>query len=205
MFILQQIAAHSYMAVLARGNSFTFSHCSPLQTTLASQFFPGPIPQKFTLYSTLQPIWTTRFKDSLKFFKSPHISGSSYIAIVAKGGSCSKVFHCSPLQPALISQSWPTGGYLIKSPPIAAYRSPFLHRHFGQGVLPEKFSHPSLFHPTASWHFLSGLGGGVIPQKTSHCSPLLTFIFCRWGIIPQKSSHCSPLQPTLTFQFKPRG
>ena len=37
---------------------------------------------------------------------------------------------------------------------------------------------------------------GVIPEKSSHCSPLqptLTWQFQLWGVIPENSSHCSPL------------
>ena len=52
---------------------------------------------------------------------------------------------------------------------------------------------------------------GVIPKKSSHCSPLqpaLTWQFQSWGgggVFSEKSSHCSPLQPTLTWQFQSGG
>ena len=43
--------------------------------------------------------------------------------------------------------------------------------------------------------------GGVNPETSSHCSPLLHGNFSQ-GVIPENSSHCSPLQPTLTWIFQ---
>ena len=70
------------------------------------------------------------------------------------------------------------------------------------GVIPEKSSHCSPLQPTITWQFQSW---GVIPEKSSHCSPLLHGNVSHGGVIPEKSSHCSPLQPTLTWQFQSWG
>ena len=77
-----------------------------------------------------------------------------------------------------------SGGKFLESPLIAAH--PYM-AILVRGVIPQNSSHCSpLLHGNFSQ------GGGVIPQKSSHCSPRLHGNFCQWGVIPQKSSHCSP-------------
>ena len=82
------------------------------------------------------------------------------------GGISSKVLplHCSPFQPTLT----------LKSLPIAAHCSPLLHGNFSQGgnslkILP--------LQPIAAHSYMAISVRGVIPQKSSHCSPTLTSFY----------------------------
>ena len=58
-----------------------------------------------------------------------------------------------------------------------------------RGVIPEKSSHCSPLQPTLTWKFYSG---GLIRQKYSHCSPTLTSFY------PSEQ-----ITPTLLHQFTP--
>ena len=72
-------------------------------------------------------------------------------------------------------------GEFLKGPPIAAHCSPLLHDNFSHGVIPEKSSHCSPLQPTLTWQFQSG---GLIPEKSSHCSPTLTSFYPLWTNYP---------------------
>ena len=198
-------------------------HCSPLQLTLTWQFKSGATFEKSSLCNQLQPTLTWHFQSGCNFWKVlilQPIAAHSYMAISVKGvipeksSHCSRLqpfftwqfqsgaggggvipeksSHCSPLQPTLTwqflsgsisSKNLPlqpiaahsymaisVKGQFLKSTPFAINCSPLLHGNFSQGV---------------------------IPKKSSLCSPLL--------VIPENSFHCSPLQLTLTWQFQSRG
>ena len=51
----------------------------------------------------------------------------------------------------------------------------------GRGVIPENSSHCSPLQPTLKWQFFSGWGGGVIPERSSLCSPFLLGNFSQGG------------------------
>ena len=46
---------------------------------------------------------------------------------------------------------------------------------------------------------------GLIPQKASHCSPLLHCNFSQGVVVLEKFSHCIPLQPTPPWKFQSGG
>ena len=207
---MQPTAAHSYMAISVRGGGIIpekSSHCSPLQCILTWQFqsgvyflksppiaahcspllhgnfSQGVILEKFSHCSPLQPTLTCQFQS---------------VGIIPEKSS-----HCSPLQ-RILTWQFQSGVYFLKSPPIAAHCSPFLHCNFSQGLIPQKSSHcsPTLtsFHPSEQIN--PSLLHLLPPPPIAVLSYMAISI---GGVIPEKSSHCSPLQPTLAWQFQSGG
>ena len=98
-----------------------------------------------------------------------------------------------PLQPTLTSiyLLWTNYPLTLTFYPPAAQRLLHFTSHWTNYALTLTPFYP--LQPTLTWQFQSG----VIPEKSSHCSPLLHGNFSQ-GLIPQKSSKVPP--PTLTYK-----
>ena len=130
----------------------------------------------------------------------------SHMAISVTGVVPEKSSHCSPLQPTLTWQ-FQSGGCnswkVLPLQPIAAHSNMAISVRGVNSwkVLP--------LQPIAAHSYMAiSVRGGFLkrPPIAAHCSPLLHGNFSRGGgVIPGKSSHCSPLQPTLTWQFQSGG
>ena len=156
---MQPIATHSYMAISVRGQLLIIP-------PIADHWIP-------LLYGNFS--WGG-------FLKSPPIAAHCSPLLhenFSQEGNSSKVL---PLQP-FASHSYKAisvRGLIPENPPIAAHCSP-LHGNFSQGGNSWKVLPLQLIEAHSYMAILvRGVGGGVIPQKFSHCSPL---------------------QPTLKWQF----
>ena len=173
---LQSIAAHSYMAVSVGGWWFlkyppNAAHCGPL---LHGNFSQGVIPENSSRCSPLQPTLTWQFQSwGVIPEKSSHCSPLLH-GNFSHGGNSWKVL---PLQPTFTWQfQW--GGNSWKVLPLQSIAA---HSYMAISV--------------GGWWFLK------YPPNAAHCGPLLHGNFSE-GVIPEKSSHCSPLQPTLTWHIQ---
>ena len=102
----------------------------------------------------------------------------------------------------------------LKNPPIAApplqhitpLGSPLLHGNFSQGVIPKKSSHCSPLQPTLTWQSQSGGNSwNVLSLRPIEAHSYMAISVRGGGVILEMSSHYSPLQPTLTWQFQSGG
>ena len=92
-----------------------------------------------------------------------------------------------------------------KGPPIAANCSPLLHGNFSQWVISWKVLPLQPIAAHCSPHLHGNFSQGGNSWKVLSLQPTFTWQFQSEGVIPEKSSHCSPLQPTLTWQFQSGG
>ena len=89
-------------------------------------------------------------------------------------------------------------------PQKSSHCSPLLHGNFSQGVFPEKSSIAAHCSPLLHGNFSQwGNSWKVLPLQPIAAHSYMA-ISVR-GVIPEKSSHCSPLQPNLTWQFQSGG
>ena len=94
-------------------------------------------------------------------------------------------------------------GSFLKSPPIVVHCCPLLNGNFSWGVIPQKSAHCSPLLSTLTWQFWSwGNSTKFPPLPFQPIAANSEWQFQSWKVIPEKSSHCSPLQPTLTMQFQ---
>ena len=113
-----------------------------------------------------------------KVFPLQLIAANSYMAILVRGVSSSKVL-----------------------PPLQHVASHCYMAILVRGLIPQKSSHCSaLLHDNYS----QGGNSSKVPPLQPIPAHSYTVILVR-VVIPQKSSHCSPLQPAFTWQFESGG